>query len=217
MSGEKALVEAILAGNHNLFEKIITANNELLYRVGRSYINDHEEVEDMMQTTYLKAFEKLPQFNFRSSISTWITRIMINECLMFIRKRRGKTVPISDEMLGLNGNLPTEVQDKVWDIQHFESQLNYLELKSIIEKMISQLQEEYRLIFLLREVQKLSTKEVAGMTSLTEDNVRIRLYRAKRMLQKMLVSNIGETDIYGYDKKYCTRLTNEVMKKILIK
>ena len=208
MSGEKLMVESILSGKQELFAKIITAHNELLYRVGRSYINNHEEVEDLMQTTYLKAYERLSQFNFQSSITTWITRIMINECLMYLRKEKRNTAPI-----------PVDVDESIsldfMDSQTFESQINYEELKAICEKMVLQLPDEYRLVFLLREVQKLPSKDVAEIAEISEENVRIRLYRAKRMLQKLILDHLGESDIYGYHKKYCNKLTAEVMNKIL--
>ena len=83
-------ISNVLNGHTEEFEKLISENNELLYRIGMAYVNNHTEVEDLMQITYLKAFEKLSSFNSKSSFSTWLTRIMINECLMYLRNKKNK-------------------------------------------------------------------------------------------------------------------------------
>ena len=204
------IITNVLKGHTEEFEKLISDNNELLYRVGISYVNNHTEVEDLMQITYLKAFEKLSSFNNNSSFSTWLTRIMINECLMFIRSKRNK----KEIYYGKNNTL--DVFEPV-DENSVENNLNYKELKAISEKMILRLPEEYRIVFMLRQVQELSVKEVAVAIGISEENVRIRMFRARRMIQKMLLNYIGENNIFSYDKKYCIILTQRVMANILKK
>ena len=201
-------ITSVLNGRTEQFEKLISDNNELLYRIGMSYINNHTDVEDLMQITYLKAFEKLNTFNNNSSFSTWLTRIMINECLMFLRSKRNKKEIYYEDNNTLNIFEPV-------DENSFENNLNYKELKAISEKMILRLPEEYRIVFMLRQVQKLSVKEVAEAIGISEENVKVRMFRARRMIQKMLLNYIGENDIFSYDKKYCAVLTQKVMKKIL--
>ena len=207
MTTEQA-VDGVLNGHPEQFETIVSAHNELLYRIGMSYVNNHTEVEDLMQITYLKAYEKLDGFRQQSAFRTWITRIMINECLMYLRSSKRKMeISLDDNTNLLNIIIPDE--------DSISSKLDYEELKMISEKIIQKLPEDYRLVFVLRQVQNLSVKEVAEITELTEENIKVRLFRARRMLQKMLLNFMGENDVYSYHKKYCAVLTQKVMEQIL--
>jgi RNA polymerase sigma factor (sigma-70 family) len=207
MTTEEA-IDNILCGHPEQFELIVSTHNQLLYRIGMSYINNHTEVEDLMQSTYMKAYEKLDSYRHQSAFSTWITRIMINECLMFLRSNRRKMEFSLDEE---SEKKNSEIPDKLT----IEESLNYEELKDIAEKMVLRLPEEYRLVFMLREVQQLSNKEIARMLELTEENVKVRMFRARRMVQKMLLKYIGDADVFSYHKKYCGLLTQKVMTMIL--
>lgn len=209
MMEEQELIEDILDGKRERFALLVKANNELLYRIGMSYINNHAEVEDLMQVTYLKAFEKLGKFNHQSSFSTWITRIMINECLMYLRKKERR-------MEFAYGDIYSFTAFDMPDNPSIESTLSNEELKAILEKILLKIPEEYRIIFVLREVQKLSTKEVTAVVGITEENVNVRLYRAKKMLQKLMLTHISDSDIFSYHRKYCNVLTAKVMAHILL-
>ena len=206
MMKEQRVIEDILDGKRERFALLVEANNELLYRIGMSYLNNHTEVEDLMQVTYLKAFENLGKFNHQSSFSTWITRIMINECLMYFRKRKRRVELASGDIYSFNAF-------EVPDCPSIESTLSNEE----IEKMLLKVPEDYRIIFVLREVQKLPTKEVAAAVGITEENVNVRLYRAKKMLRKLILKYIGDVDIFSYHKMYCNILTGKVMADILAK
>lgn len=210
MMKEQQIIEDMLGGKRERFALLVEANNELLYRIGMSYLNNHTEVEDLMQVTYLKAFENFGKFNRQSSFSTWITRIMINECLMYLRKRK-RSIELA------SGDFDSFTAFEKPDNPSIESTLSYKELKAISEKMLFQIPDEYRIIFILREVQELSTKEVAEAVGITEENVKVRLYRAKKMLQKLILKYIGDGDIFSYHKKYCNVLTGKVMADILAK
>lgn len=208
MIKEQRIIEDILDGKRERFALLVEANNELLYRIGMSYLNNHMEVEDLMQVTYLKAYESLGKFNHQSSISTWITRIMINECLMNLRKKKTSLEVTSGDSYAFNAF-------EVSDGSSLESTLNNEEIKATLEKILLKLPEEYRTIFILREVQKLSTREAAEAVGISEENVNVRLYRAKKMLQKLILSNVDGSDIFSYHKRYCHILTAKVMARIL--
>lgn len=200
-------IKSVLDGSTKEFEHLVSDNNELLYRVGMSYVNNHAEVEDLMQVCYIKSFENLNTYNGKSSFSTWLTRIMINECLMHIRKRKTE----------LYGN--SEIA-KLFDYAEnasVETDLNYEQLKKITENILTKIPEDYRIVFVLREVQNLSVKEVADALEISADNVKVRMHRARQMLQKMILKKIGEADIFEYHKKYCSVLTKTVMSKIIAK
>lgn len=206
---EKAVIEDVLSGKKESFATLVKDNNQLLYRVGMSYLKDHAEVEDIMQVTYLKAFDNIGRFNHQSSFSTWITRIMINECLMYLRKRKRRFEFASGDIYSSGA---FEIQDST----SIESVLTNQEIKAIAEKMLLKLPEAYRVVFILREVQELSAKEVAEALGVTEENVNVRLHRGKKLLQKSIIEYAGDPDIFSYHKKYCSVLTANVMDRLLL-
>ncbi len=207
---ENDVIDEILTGHTHQFALLVQAHNDLLYRIGMSYLNNHTEVEDLMQVTYLKAYEHLAQFNHQSSFSTWITRIMINECLMFLRKKKhGFQLTSAEQDTTALADIP--------DQSSLEATINYKQLKEVTERMLFQLPEEYRIIFILREVQKFSSKEVAEIVGITEESVRTRLMRAKKKLQRLVIDYMGESDIFSYDKKHCNPFTAKVMQQIYLR
>lgn len=205
MSTEEAIAE-VINGKKQHFEQLVSDHNELLYRIGMSYINNHTEVEDLMQSTYLKAYEKLHDFRHQALFSTWISRIMINECLMYIRSKKRKAEFSLDENENIKA-VPVEENT-------IEKNLHFKEVKKMAEGMILKLPEDYRLVFMLRVLQQLGTGEVAAILNISEENVKVRMFRARRMLQKKLLKEINETDVFSYDKKYCAVLTRKIMTKI---
>ena len=206
MSTEEAIAE-VISGKKQHFEQLVSEHNELLYRIGMSYIHNHTEVEDLMQSTYLKSYVKLHEFRQEASFSTWISRIMINECLMYLRsKKRTTELSFEENETGLNTAATGENSP--------ETHLHFKELKKMAEAMILKLPQEYRLVFLLRSLQHMNTGEVAAILNITEENVKVRMFRARRMLQKLLLKNMSETDVFSYDKKYCAILTKKVLEKI---
>jgi len=202
MLTDEEIVNRIVNGEINLYETLIRKYNQRLYRIGRSIINDDQEVEDIMQTTYLNAYLKLSSFKNKSTFGTWLTKILINESLLH-KKRKVKL-----------DNILIEKQRADY---HTDTPLNNLmnsELKTILEKSISVLPEKYRLVFVLREIEEISTNETMEMLNLSESNVKVRLTRAKEMLRDSLSNHYKSSGIYDFHLTRCDRITHHVMEQI---
>src|SRR3954471_2199977 len=168
------LIEGILTGEPALYEYLIRKYNKRLFRTGMTILNNDAEVEDAMQTAYIKAFEHLRDFKNRSSFGTWVTRILINECLLQKKnKQRLKIVQGSHS-------------EKISIMDTPAKTLINKELATVLEDAIAGLPEKYRLVFVLREVEDLSVKETADVLALEESNIKVRLNRAKTMLRENL-------------------------------
>lgn len=197
------LIQRILTGEKNLFEQIIRRYNQRLYRVGMSILNGGMEVEDMMQSTYVKAYEHLSSFESRSSFITWLIRIMINECL----KQRNK-----GRKLRLTGDQPfewiTNMKTPAYDLINKE-------LNVVLENAIAALPEKYRMVFVLREVEDLSVKETADLLDLEVPNVKVRLNRAKSMLRENLQGYVKDK-VYTFHLDRCDLMVDRVFSILQI-
>jgi RNA polymerase sigma factor (sigma-70 family) len=200
---EPELIEDILAGEHSLYEYFIRKYNQRLFRTGMSILNDDMEVEDAMQTAYVKAYEHLATFKNRSSFGTWITRILINECLL--QKKNKQRLQI------VEGNHSE-------NISHMDTPARTLinkELATVLEDAIAGLPEKYRLVFVLREVEDLSVKETAEVLLLEESNIKVRLNRAKTMLRENLSGYVKES-VFAFHLTRCDRIVGHVFKELQI-
>ena len=196
---DELIVERILNGEKQLYEKLMRKYDRRLFRIGRSIINDEAEVRDIMQTTYLNAYLQLPSLQNKSNFGTWVTKILVNESLLR-KKRKFK------QQQTLNKQLSNEMETPL------KSLLNK-ELKALLEKAIVELPEKYKLVFVMREVEEMSTNETMEVLSLSESNVKIRISRAKEMLREKL-SGKKLKKVFKLKVPYCDRIVNYVMNKI---
>jgi RNA polymerase sigma factor (sigma-70 family) len=200
---ETGLIQKILAGEPRLFEQIIRRYNQRLFRIGMSILHQDAEVEDAMQTTYVKTFEHLDTFQHRSSLGTWITRIMINECLLQKKNKLRNKISTQTEPPNYP-DMPTPAQV-----------LANKELSLAIEHAIAALPEKYRLVFVLREVEDLSVKETAEVLVLEEANIKVRLNRAKTMLRQHL-SAYAKENVYAFHLSRCDLMVARVFARLEI-
>ena len=199
---DEELAERVLKGEKRLFENLMRKFNARLYRIGMSIINDDTQVEDVMQTAYLNAYLHLADFQKKSSFGTWLTRIFINESLLFVKKRQKQRHASIDTFE---------------NVLHIETPLHDLmnnELKIILEKSIASLPEKYRLVFVMREIEEISTSETMEVLNLSESNVKVRLNRAKEMLRIDLGSHYKSAQLYDFHLSRCDRVVNFVMTQI---
>ncbi len=198
---EEQLVRRILAGEKRLFEYIMRSYNQRLYRIGMSILNDDQEAEDAMQTAYINAYEHLESFEERSSFGTWLTRIMLNECLA---RKKKKLKFIMDQQKQPGNQINMITPDFV---------LANKELSGVLETAVNQLPEKYRLVFVLREIEELSVRQTAETLSIEESNVKARLSRAKSMLRGSLQGFMKE-NVYSFHLTRCDRIVAKVLASI---
>ena len=200
------IITRVLNGEKNLYALLVRRYNQRFYRVGMGIINDDAEVEDVMQVAYIKAYENLSKFEFKSSFSTWLTRILINECLLRIRKRKS----LSNMIDGIFGN-------KIYQLGQVQTPLMKTlnsELKNILQDAIGKLPEKYRIVFIMREIEDMSVAETQECLDLTEANVKVRLNRAKAMLRNAMTTYYKKEDLLHLHLARCSKITEHVMKQI---
>ncbi len=196
------IVSRVLNGEKRLFEQLIRRHNASMYRIGMSILNNETDVEDVMQTAYVNAYEHLKGFEHRAAFGTWLKRILLNECFMQL-KRRKRTV--GDEAL-----LASQAAAK-------ESPVNRVinkEFRDMLENTLLTVPEKYRVVFVLREMEDLSTEETAELLDLSVSNVKTRLSRAKVMLQEKISSYYKNDTVFPLHLSNCDRIVYQVMKRL---
>jgi len=206
VSDEQAVTE-VIRGNREMFEVIVRRYNQQLFRVGLAYLKNHGQAEDAMQNAYLKAFINLPRFEGTAAFSTWLTRIMINECLMLLRKRRSAREEPWDEQG------PAALPDA--NARPASAGMNLKEMKTLLEKTIAGLPRPQRTVYVLREVQQMSTAETAAALGISVENVKVSLHRARELLKARLLQSAAGLELFPYHAPFCNRMTARVMNVIL--
>jgi RNA polymerase sigma factor (sigma-70 family) len=213
-------IAEVARGNREMFEVIVGRYNQLLYRVGMAYLHNHAHVEDAMQNTYVKAFLHLNKFERGAAFSTWITRIMINECLMTLR--RGKQ---TSEMVlefvehGPDATQPQSDPHPLHPATHAErpasEQISLEEMKALLEKAVAALPQKYRAVYMLREIQQLSTSETAAALGVSSVSVKVDLHRARERLKAELLKSAAGAELFSYPAFFCDGMTGRTMSAIL--
>jgi RNA polymerase sigma-70 factor (ECF subfamily) len=181
---DTVLVIEAKAGNHAAFEELVSRYEKKIYRLGLNLTGNPEDAEDVLQEAFLKAFEHLPEFRADSRFYTWLVRIAINEGLMKLRKRRSdKSVPIEDAVGEEGEIMPREFTDWKPNPEQVYAQA---EIETILQNAAAGLLPGLRTVFLLRDVEGLSTDETAALLNLTEGAVKARLFRARLQLREDL-------------------------------
>jgi RNA polymerase sigma factor (sigma-70 family) len=202
MLSDEEIVTQIINGDKYLYETLIRKYNVRLYRISLSIVNDESVVEDIMQTAYVNAYVNLAGFKNKSSFSTWLTKILINESLLYKkRKIRLDRILIEKQETDYHGETPLKG-------------LMNSELKTILQKAIASLPEKYRLVFVMREVEEMSIDETMATLNLTESTVKVRLNRAKEMLRNNLSSYYKSLEPDDFHLSRCDRVVDYVMTQI---
>lgn len=209
---ESDVVKRVLSGEKELYEILIRRNNQKLFRVIRSYIRDTAEIEDLMQNTYLKAYEKLFQFNHTSAFSTWLIRIGINEALARL-KEKGKIYNLNDRTQIFESNSILEMPDI--NQLNPESKIIRQEAKLLLENAIDSLEPKYRTVYMLKDVEEMSIKEISECLNISVSNVKVRHHRAKNMLKDKLYEHSVNGEIFQFGFHRCDKITDNVMRLII--
>ena len=183
-SDELALVRAAKAGSIEAFEQLIKRYDRNVFRIAQHITQNHEDAEDVVQEAFLKSFQNLNNFQEQSKFYTWLVRIAVNEALMKLRRRRtGKLVSLDEDVQTEEDSVPREVAD--WS-PNPEQLYTQAELRDILQKTIQGLPPSFRTVFVLRDVEGLSTEETAEALDLSIPAVKSRLLRARLQLRNRL-------------------------------
>ena len=202
------IISRVIKGEKNLYGLIVRRYNQRLYRIAMSIVNDDSEAEDIMQVAYINAYENIKKFAFRSAFSTWLTRILINESLLRVKKKKNP-VPLTDDMIVSPSNRQNSNEPETPVSLALQS-----ELKTILEKSIQQLPEKYRTVFIMREIEGLNVAETQECLDITEVNVKVRLNRARSLLKERLSAFYKIEEILSFHFSRCDRVVENVLTHI---
>lgn len=208
---DAAVVQHILNGEKQWYEILMRRYNQTLYRAIRSYLPD-AEVEDVMQDTYIKAFENLAQFLGNASFATWLIRIGINEALQHLRRERKKQMVSLDQDSDLNQKII-----QLTDSHQMDPEKHAIdrETRLLVERAVEQLPEKYRIVYILREVEGFSNSDLASCLEISESNVKVRLHRARILLKEYLFKQSSGVAIWEFGSSRCDQLVDKVLSRLV--
>ena len=208
---DDTVVTLVRRGETGLYELLMRRYNQRLFRVIRSVVTNDSEAEDVLQEAWVRAYEHLSQFEGRASFSTWVTRIAFHEALARSRKsRRWRPLEIS------GGEIMAEADRRQTTSETPESQAMRGQLAQMLQDVVDALPEAYRSVFVLREIEQLSTSETAECLGLSEEAVKTRLHRSRALLRRDLEKQLGPaiTEAYAFLGARCDRIVSRVLARI---
>jgi len=193
------------------FEQLMRQYNQRLFRVARSILKDDADAEDALQDAYVQAYRNLGEFRGEAELSTWLTRIVINQALMRVRKRTRERVivPFAE------GRTPElEVADELAESPSDAALRG--EVRQVLEARIDELPEAFRTVFVMREVEEMTARETADALGIPEATVRTRLFRARALLRESLERDMDAArgGVYGFDGARCDRIVASVLARL---
>ena len=205
---DEEIVERVLAGETELYEIIMRRYNQRLYRVARAILRNDAEAEDVMQDTYVRAYEHLGQFAARSRFAAWLTKIAMHEALGRVRDR--------SRLQEFEAMAPKEAEGILVSIGDSpEQQASNTEMEHLLEDAILSLPVSYRTVLMMRDIEEMSTTETAVALDLT-DNVKVRLHRGRALLRKELYARAegSRTRVFSFMGARCDRVVRNVLLRI---
>jgi len=178
---DEVLIEKTKGGDNSAFEELVKKYEKKIYNLALRLTGNPDEAGDVFQETFLKAYHSLNRFKGEANFSTWLYRIALNIFLMKKRKEKGKVFESIDmPLFTAEGEMTKEIPD--WSTNP-EAEIENKELKNILTKALASLPEEYRAVLILRDIQRLSNKEVSEILKLSIPAVKSRLHRARLFLR----------------------------------
>lgn len=187
------------------FEQLMRRHNRALYRTARSIVKDDAEAEDVLQEAYLLAFRGMQDFRGESSMSTWLTRIVINQAIARSRRRNRA------EIIQLDGEAAMDEHN-----EQPEQALLRSEARRLIEQKIDQLPDAFRTVFVLRALEEMTVEETAACLDIPEATVRTRYFRARGLLREALSRelDVALEDAFAFDGARCDRIVANVLERL---
>jgi RNA polymerase sigma-70 factor, ECF subfamily len=202
---DEQIIQRVKDGETFLFEIVMRRYNQRLFRVIRGILKEESETEEVMQEAYVRAYEHLHQFAGRSKFSTWLTKIAVYEAYRR-RKSRQRTSGFDDYI-----EQPMTTSDRSPEQQTFDS-----EMRGLMEAAVDSLSNEYREVLVMRDIEGMTTSETAECLNITEDNVKVRLFRARATIRRVLFDRAGAASpsAFQFLGARCDRMVHDVLQRI---
>lgn len=208
---DELIIDSVLSGKKDDYELIMRRYNERLYRIGISILKDDIEVEDVMQETYIKAYNQLNNFKRQSKFSTWITRIMINESLAKLKRKKKfeRYSEIEEEHFHGVPQHAYAANNETPEKQFLQKEMN-----TLLTSAIRSLPQKYQTVFMMREIEMMTVQETAECLNITSENVKVRLHRAKELLKTNLKTISPRQEFFSFEQPRCDKIVDSVLRKI---
>lgn len=212
---EAALVRLARAGDDASFRAIMQRSNRRLYRIARAVMNNDSEAEDVVQEAYVRAFTRLKDFRGESSLATWLSRIVLNEAMGRLRRRR-PTVDIA----AIETRQAPQGEVIRFPLASMEPDperaIAQRQIGALLERAIDELPDPFRTVLVARAVEGMSIEETAELFGLKPETVKTRLHRARHLLREALEKQIGPvlSDAFPFDGRRCERMTQAVLARL---
>ncbi|MGH6811383.1 MAG: RNA polymerase sigma factor [Methylocella sp.] len=215
-TGDAELVRRALARDDTAFRTIMERHNRRLYRIARGVLRNDSEAEDVVQEAYVKAFTHLGGFRGDSGLATWLSRITLNEALGRLRHERPTVDLETFEAQRTEAQIIKFPQTVTSD--NPERTMAQREILQLVERATDNLPEIFRIVFMTRVIEGMSTEDTANLLGLQPDTVKTRLHRARRLVRNELDRQIGPVlmDAFPFAGTRCERMTNAVLQRLAI-
>jgi RNA polymerase sigma-70 factor, ECF subfamily len=210
---EMELAQRAAAGDHSAFESLMRAYNRQLFRVARAILKHDADAEEALQEAYVAVYKQIGSFRAEAKLGTWLTRIVVNECLQRMRKQKKDevVVPFTDELeRARNENVCVSAELSP------ENAAMRAETRALLERKIDELPLAFRTVFMMREVEEMSVEETSQCLDIPEATVRTRLFRARALLRESLAREIdtGTPDVFAFGGARCDRIVKNVLMRL---
>lgn len=212
-AGERDLVRGALARDPEAIRSIMRRYNRRLFRVARSILRDDSEAEDALQESYLRAFSHLGEFRGDAALSTWLSRIVINESLGRLRKPRASTVSLDALPKSEADIIAFPAQARQDDPERTMAQR---EIMRLVERAIDDLPEIFRTVLVARMVEGMSIEETSELLSIRPETVKTRLFRARELLREQIDRQLDPVlfDAFPFAGRRCERVVERVVGRL---
>lgn len=212
---EAELVLRARAGEREAFRTIMQRGNQRLFRIARGVTRDDAEAEDVVQESYVRAFTNLQAFRGEASIFTWLTRITLNEAKSRLRKRR-RTVGLEEVEAVQNRGAHVIMFPNADPAATPEADVARMQVRRLLESAIDELPSDFRMVFIMRDVEECSIAETAAALDIREETVKTRLHRARRLLRAVLIEQLAPTtsEAFLFLGARCERITESVLERL---
>jgi RNA polymerase sigma-70 factor (ECF subfamily) len=217
-AGDAALVARIVGGDRRAFEELMRRHNTALFRAARAILRDDADAEDVLQEAYLSAYRHLPSFRGDARLSTWLTRIVINQALGRLRaRRRDNVVAFLDDRPAGSAEPMEQAMDEDPGASP-EAGAMRAELRRLLETKIDALPLAFRTAFVLREVEEMTIEEAAECLAIPEATVRTRVFRARALLRASLAEelDVATAGVFGFAGARCDRIVAGVLGRLRV-
>ena len=213
---DAALAASVASGDPAAFELLMRRHNRRLYRLARAALRDDADAEDALQEAYLRAFKAIGRFRGESSLATWLSRLVLHECLDRLR-REGRRRDIA-QMVSTDADERVEqesMNDRSPDGTPHDL-AERAEVRALLERKLDELPEAFRTVFVLRGVEELDVSEVAQCLGIPEATVRSRFFRARSLLRGSLARDLdlAERDVFAFGGAHCDRVVAAVLRRL---